>query len=202
MAKATETVAAQTPPTLQIKTAHVVLTGDSPLIMHRWSEKAKGEMRDKHAKKAKGGKEQRNPDAEFEASIYRDENNHHAFPAVAFKACAVDACSFVDGMTKVEARGCFHINGDLVLIHGEPVMREDMVRVGMGSADLRYRAEFKSWRAEFPVRYNARAISLEQLANLFHIGGFAVGVGEWRPQKDGSFGMFHVETIVDQPAVA
>jgi hypothetical protein len=34
---------------------------------------------------------------------------------------------------------------------------------------------------------------MEQIVNLFNIGGFACGVGEWRPGKDGSNGMFHVE---------
>lgn len=198
MAKVETTAAAPVPPTLTIKTALVKLIGDSPLIMHKWSEKAKTEMRDKQAKKAKGSKEQRQPETEFKASIYKDDDGHYAFPSVAFKSAAVDACSFIDGMTKVEARGCFHINGDLVKIHGEPILREDMVRVGMGAADLRYRAEFKSWRAEFPVRFNSRAISLEQLTNLFHIAGFSIGIGEWRPAKDGSFGMFHVESIEEK----
>ena len=72
-------------------------------------------------------------------------------------------------------------------------MREDMVRVGMGVADIRYRGEFKTWSAEFSVRYNASAISLEQLVNLFNLGGFACGIGEWRAEKGGTYGMYHVE---------
>lgn len=35
----------------------------------------------------------------------------------------------------------------------------------------------------------------EQIVNLFNVAGFACGVGEWRPSKDGSFGTFHVESI-------
>jgi len=27
---------------------------------------------------------------------------------------------------------------------------------------------------------------------LFNVAGFAIGVGDWRPQKDGSNGMFRV----------
>lgn len=81
----------------------------------------------------------------------------------------------------------------MVKIDGEPSMREDMVRVGMGTADIRYRGEFRSWSAEMVIRYNANVLSVEQVFNLFNTGGFAIGVGEWRPQRDGSFGMFHVE---------
>lgn len=35
--------------------------------------------------------------------------------------------------------------------------------------------------------------------NVFEIGGFAIGVGEWRPQKDGIYGRFHVAREGEQP---
>ena len=81
---------------------------------------------------------------------------------------------------------------ELVEIVGEPTMREDMVRVGMGVADLRYRGEFKKWQCKIPLRYNANVLSLEQILNIFDTAGFSTGVGEWRPQKNGDYGMFHV----------
>jgi hypothetical protein len=71
-------------------------------------------------------------------------------------------------------------------------MREDMVRVGMGSADLRYRGEFKEWKTTFSIRFNKNVLSIEQIVLLFNTAGFAIGVGEWRPEKNGSHGMFHV----------
>lgn len=37
-------------------------------------------------------------------------------------------------------------------------------------------------------------MSLEQIIGLLNVGGFSNGVGEWRPQKNGSYGMFHVAT--------
>jgi GntR family transcriptional regulator len=60
-------------------------------------------------------------------------------------------------------------------------MREDMVRVGMGTADIRYRGEFTTWSMDLPIRYNARAVSVEQLVLIFDAGGFGTGIGEWRP---------------------
>ena len=92
-------------------------------------------------------------------------------------------------------RGAFHVEGDLVHVEGEPQRREDMVRVGMGTADIRYRPEFPKWATELDVSYNSRALAAEQIVNLFEIAGFAVGVGEWRPEKDGQFGRFRVEAI-------
>ena len=82
-------------------------------------------------------------------------------------------------------------------IEGKSNMREDMVRIGMGTADVRYRPEFKEWRVKLPIRYNEDAISLDQIVNLFNLGGFGVGIGEWRPEKRGVHGMFHVATESD-----
>lgn len=175
----------------------VTLIGDSPLICHAWSTKAKREMLDKQMKKAKQAKEAKDPESDFKESLYLHPEGGYGFPAVAFKSSAVDSCSHIEGITKVEARGAFHIIGDLVKIVGQPTPREDMVRVGMGTADIRFRGEFKSWRATLTVRFNASVLSAEQITHLFNTGGFAIGVGEWRPQRDGSFGMFHVATDED-----
>jgi len=96
-------------------------------------------------------------------------------------------------MTKVAARQSFHVLGDMAQIDGDaPVMREDMVRIGMGTADLRYRGEFRQWRTTFKVAFNAGVMSAEQVINAFNVAGFGVGVGEWRPEKDGQNGRFHV----------
>ena len=88
---------------------------------------------------------------------------------------------------------------ELIKIEGEdPVQREDMVRVGMGVADLRYRGEFKKWHCKEPIRFNANVLSLEQIINIFDTAGFSTGVGEWRPQKNGDYGMFHVARGKDE----
>lgn len=200
MAKKTQVKAAAAPeqgqqialPKLDLRTFEITLIGDAPLICHAWSEKAKREMLAKQMKKAKQAKEAKNPEQDYKDSLYPHPLGGFGFPSIAFKSAAVDACSHVDGLTKVEARGAFHINGELVRIKGSPTPREDMVRVGMGTADIRYRGQFDPWSTTFAVRYNASVLSAEQIVHLFDVAGFAIGVGEWRPQRDGSFGMFHV----------
>ena len=197
--KATTTAAAKdvsktiSIPPLSISIMKLTLIGDSPLITHQWSAKAKKMMLDKQMKKATGAREAKNPEQDYKDSLYMHPDGGYGFPAIAFKAAAVDAATFVDGITKVEMRGAFHINDELVKIEGSPAPREDVVRVGMGTADLRYRAEFKKWKTTLTIRYNSRAISAEQITNMFQNAGFAIGIGEWRPQKDGRDGMFHVQ---------
>ncbi len=206
-----KTDVAITLPRIDIRLMEVAIIGDSPLIVHAWSQKSKQQMLGKQMKKAGGAKEAKDPAADFEASLYRLPNEGYGFPSVAFKTAAVTAITSVAGMTKIAARQAFHILGEDVdvigafegtkarqnlvrLICGEPSMREDLVRVGMGTADLRYRGEFTDWAAKLLVRYNANVLSEEQILNILNVAGFAVGVGEWRPEKDGSHGMFHVAT--------
>lgn len=201
-------------PPINLETIEVLLVGDTPLISHAWSEKAKREMLGKQMKAAKPGKEAKDPHEDFQQSLYRIEGGGYGFPSVAFKAAAVTACTSVAGITKVAARQAFHVVGeqsavrgafngalmrmDLVRILGsEPEMREDMVRIGMGTADIRYRGQFWPWHATVRVRFNANVLSAAQIINLLNNAGFGVGIGEWRPERDGQFGMFHVATSAE-----
>lgn len=187
-------------PEIRVRLMNIRIEGDSPLVIHKWSEKAKQEMRDKQMGKPKHKKEAKDPTACYEASMYRLPDGRPGFKSLGFKAAAVAAARFMDGAKMTVLRGAFHIftgerddeGNDLVAIDGTPNMREDLVRVGMGTADLRYRAEFFPWAATLPVRFNEAAISKEQLLALFDIAGFGVGIGEYRPDKKGSWGMFHV----------
>lgn len=197
---APEATALHIPP-IEIRTYLVRIVGTSPLVMHAWSDKAKKEMLDKQMGKARAKKEPKDPQRDYEEAFYRLPDGRPGFPSIAFKAATVSAARQVEGLTMTFLRGAFHIAGELVPIEGEPRMREDTVRVGMGTADLRYRPEFPKWAAVLPVRLNARAMTLEQLIHLINQAGFSVGVGEWRPEKDGAWGMFHVESVQEVPSV-
>ena len=178
-------------PQIAIQRLMVKVIGDSPLITHAWAEKAIRQIKDKQAKKATKGKEARDPEADYQAAFYRTDDGVPAMPSVAFKSAAVSACRDLD-MKMTEARGRFHVEGEFIEIIGEPRMREDMVRVGMGTADIRYRPEFVKWSAILTITYNSTPISPKQIINLLNVAGFGVGVGEWRPEKNGQYGRFHV----------
>lgn len=194
-------------PSLNIQSMDIVVIGDTPLICHAWSSKAKKEMLDKQMKKAKPGKAAKDPEEDFIQSLYPLPDGGFGFPVIAFKNAAVTACTSVDGITKVAARQAFRVGStlsgsELVKIEGaEPEPREDMVRIGMGTADIRYRGQFVSWWATVRVRFNANVLSAEQIVNLFNTAGFGVGVGEWRMERDGQFGCFHVATEEDMKRI-
>lgn len=187
---------AVTIPALRLLVAEITLVGDSPLISNCFSDEAKSAMLAKQMKQASTGRAAKDPEALYRASLRPLPNGGYGHPAVAFKSAAVDACRSIAGIAMTEARGAFHVLGDLVEIHGDPTMREDVVRNSTGVADIRYRACFEKWWVRLRVRYNADVLSLEQLVNLFNVAGFSTGVGDWRPgkSKSGAFGMFHVAT--------
>lgn len=182
-------------PPIEIKTYVLRIVGDTPLIVHAWSHKARQEMLDKQMGKAKAKKEPKNPEADYQGAFHRLPDGTPGFPTIGFKSAAVSAARQIDGLTMTFLRGAFHTIGELVAIEGVPRMREDMVKIGMDIADIRYRPEFTEWAVNLTIRANARALTLEQMIHLFNQAGFSVGVGEWRPEKRGRNGMFHVEGV-------
>lgn len=181
-------------PPIDIRHATIVLESDSTLVVHAWSAKARQQILDKQMHKPAAAKGAKDPEALYQECFYRTPEGAYGFPAIAFKSAAVDACSHVSDLTKVEARGAFHIDGEIIALHDYtgPKQREDMVRIAMGTADVRIRPEFPVWQATLNIRYNASVLSLAQIANLFNVAGFSIGIGEHRPQRDGQWGMFHV----------
>lgn len=209
---------------IKMNVVEVTLIGDTPLIMHAWSEKAKRMMLEAQQGKAKGKKKEiKNPVDDFIQSMYwlsgkpdtdgMDEEQckeafenaiqngaKFGFPVTAFKQAAISA-AYRMGYTKdkMSLRGVFFIStdyGDMAeIVSDTPAIREDMVKIGMGTADLRYRGEFRNWHTTFRIKYNVNGqYSLENILNVLNAGGMVCGVGEWRPERDGQFGMFHVKT--------
>lgn len=200
---------------IQNKQTKIQIIGDTPLIVHAWSEKAKKMMLDAQQKKNKTkAKDVRDPYDEFINSMYwlteKPESTVEAFeqavangakwgfPVGAIKM-AGNSAAYRNGWVKnqMQLRGSYFLKtewGDMAeIISDTPIIREDMVRIGMGSADLRYRAEFQNWRMEMILEYNASGdLSLEQIMNVINLGGYSVGIGEWRPEKDGDFGRYHI----------
>lgn len=196
------------------------IKGLSPLICHNWAHKAKQEILDKQMKKPKAAKSARDPWLDYCECFYwlskkpypvdplplpNDENYPieediknavFGFPCVAVKKAMVTAVTSMSNITKIAARQAFHVVGEYFTIETDemPVMHEDMVRLsGIGStADLRYRPYFHNWGGQITIDVNINVISAEQTVHLLHLAGFSVGLGDWRPTKDGIFGRFEV----------
>ena len=192
-------------PKPNIQRIRVAITGTTPLIVHAWSAKARNMM----LRKQTGEpviKEKKDPQADYQGAFYTADEGWHGVPAAGFKAALVGACRAVDDLPMTLAkRMCFVLadgrstaqNIDLVRIHGEPRMREDMVRLESGVADIRFRPEFPEWSAELVIEFNAGIITAEQIVNLCDLAGYCEGVCEWRPSAPksatGSYGRWTVD---------
>lgn len=205
-------------PAVQMIPVKLRIVGDSPLIVHNWDEKAKLMILGKQQKKATSAKGIRRPAVEFANSLYwltekpnfdglTDEEvqeilsevipkSKFGFPSLAFKSAGIDAAyqqKFVPNKTTL--RGAIHVIDEFTVIEGTPRIREDPVKIGMGTADLRYRAEFPAWETTLNIKYFPGAISLAQVINVINLGGSCNGVGERRPSKSGgNCGTYHVES--------
>ncbi len=182
------------------ETIRVPIVGTAPLIVHRFSEKAKRQMLD-NMQGRKTPKEPKDPQAEYEACFYRLSGGRSGFPVIAFKAATVGAARFygksvsmVGLRQQIFFRGELGVDGQmLAILTGEPKLREDVTRVGNGGADLRYRPEYRDWSTSLDITYVSSMLTRASVLSLIDAGGMGVGVGEWRPEKRGDFGTYMVD---------
>jgi hypothetical protein len=194
-------------PELDVRQAILHVVGISPLIMHRWSEKALRALEDAQTGKAKQQKAARVPDEEWRAAAYVVPGKEDApdwkpgkyfFPASAFKHAFLYGVSQFDDkrIPKTRATGWVYIDEDPVLAFESVVLRTD---IGRNPTQPIYRPQFNGWSLDLFLGYNARAITLEQVVAIMDMGGFAGGIGEWRPSapknKTGSFGRFRINGV-------
>ena len=213
---------------IKLQKARITLVGDTPLIVHSWSEKAKKEMlaAQQKQKKDKKAMDIRDPFAEFMDAAYwitpePEEKTPEAFEkaiangakfgfkCIAVKQAALSACyraGIIPNQTGMKS--AFYLNAvdglcsetgeELAVIRTEkpPVFREDMVKIGgiSKTADLRYRPAFVDWKIDLIVTLiDTGTFTMESIINALNLAGFTNGIGEWRMERDGDFGRFHVE---------
>ena len=174
------------------------IVGTSPLIQHQWGAKAKLMMLEKKQGKKTKTRTICDPEAECIEATYRTDNGEYGVPLTAIKGSIICAAHNDLGIPKTLVMKALFIPCDdskeiLSMECSEPVMREDTVRIGPGSADLRYRPEFREWSVVVKCEIDAGLLQVKDLLTLVDRAGFGVGIGEWRPEKKGDKGRFKVD---------
>lgn len=203
------------------KTAQsITIEGKSPLIVNSWSATSIADMMEKQttAKGDKLKKKERapvDPINRFHESIHWLPDGKPGFPVAALKACIVRAGSDED-FKMTDLRRWFHIQGDLLPIETEPLkspvtqmdvdyatelkkyhamgisMRRDMIKLQGMTASIAFRAQYPKWRIKATLIFSSN-IDLTTLLYLIRSAGFGVGIGAWRPECKGQFGMFDLQ---------
>ena len=196
----------------EFKKFAVWLVGDTPLITHAWSEKARREMLEKQVKATRGGKTARDPEADYKSSLYEMGDDQYGFPTMGIKNCVLSAAHKDKGLPRTQLQAALWLDSEMVRtrpalagavcdmpltrIWGtDPEMREDMVRIGSGmskTATLAYRGQFTVWAMKISGELNTSIVSADALAFIIQDAGRSYGLGEWRNEKKGIFGSFHL----------
>jgi hypothetical protein len=177
----------------EIKLARIVvgIKGETPLLTNRFGESKRKAIEEKQQKKARGAREARVPEEEFQEACHLIREGIYGFPASGIKKSLVVAGGRFADEKMTHLRGVLNVMGDFMEIKGPvPTMRSDTVRLRDGTASIAYRPQFFPWEMEVPIVYNAGLIGPAQILNLFQIAGFAVGIGAWRPESNGVYGQF------------
>lgn len=145
------------------------------------------------------------PEEEAEARTYRMPDGQLFVPSMWFRAALLKGCvgrkfekSKVGAATLVQA-SVFTPEVKCPLVDpatGKPLKTYEInsVRVVVGKAGvIRCRPEMDPWGCELPLEIDDDFVTREQVLGLLNIAGKVAGVGDWRPNRKGSYGRFRAE---------
>lgn len=182
--------------------AKVRIRGTAPLVINKFSQKAREKMMASmstpaNEKKAKSAKPPRDYDDDFMQARHISEDGWDGIAAPAFRAAMIDACRTV-GLVMTRAKMSVFVLPDgfdadegtpLVRIDADPPERTEMlVRNDSGGADIRIRPMWRKWAADVSIEYDEDMITGQSVVNLLDRAGRQVGVGEGRPFSKTSVG--------------
>ena len=195
------------PPNFQ--TAAFKIKGTAPLVINKFSAKARAQMLAKHmAGSQSAGKkirEAKNPDQIFNDARHISTKGWDGIPAATFRHAMIGACRLTS-MKMTMARISFFIEGDgfdadegtpLVKIIGDkPRVLEMITRNETGVPDVRFRPQWLEWGAIVRVRFDLDQLSLQDVTNLLARAGGQCGICEGRPSSESGgmgWGLFEIE---------
>src|ERR1035437_962321 len=178
------------------------IIGTAPLVIHRFSEKLKNQMKEKmEGGKASGSKKVREKadfDQMFQNARYVSTAEWDGFHAGSVRNALISACRLV-GFKMTWAKLSLFVEADgwdktepqipLIKINAKAVKQEDMARVETGQPYVTVRAAYHDWSADVNLRWEADQFTLADVANLLSRVGLQVGICEGRADSKNSAGM-------------
>lgn len=209
---ATKTKQAVTITAPKIRAVKVRITGVSPYMQARFSQKAMLAMMAKMDGTTKAGtkkaREARDFDDDYHQAMHISTEGWYGIPASSLRAALISACRLVNfTMTRaklsvfVPADGYDQVDGQpLFRIYGEPERCDMPVRNATGVFDIRVRPIWREWYAEPTIQFDEDQFSLSDLLNLLRRVGLQIGLGEGRPDSRSSAGMGYGCFTVSEPS--
>ena len=148
---------------------------------------------------------------QFEDSLYLVDSplreNEYGIPSDAFKQAMVRAAksfkklgnSGVKKLDGVQVQSLIFV-GDgpdhLITVGGCVEPRADLISNSQGSKTAVIRAWFREWTAVLPLRFSPDLVNDEVVLQLLSDAGQGVGVGAWRRERGGHFGLWRIVSVV------
>jgi hypothetical protein len=141
------------------------------------------------------------PEEEAAAGVYRNPKGEIVIPSIAFRS-AILAAAKNRKIGKLSARSViagsvFPIEEYCPLVHpktGKQVTKytvHSCRAVVQRSGVIRSRPKFDDWACDLAVEVDTEMLpNVEIVLELLNLAGKIIGVGDWRPEKLGTFGRF------------
>lgn len=189
-----------------MKLINVKIKSTSSLLQHRFTE-ADEQTRSTRAVLVKRG----TPREEAEKVCYRDKQGRFYFPGAAIARMLREAGS--NHKLKGSRKSAKFVVPAAVLVmedaitilngNGEPApdfevdSRPVTIPTTKGRI-MRHRPRFDTWSAKFSLRINDSILPVDFVQQLTVEGGQQIGIGDYRPEKGGPFGTFHIVEWTEQ----
>lgn len=177
----------------------IEVSGTADLIQNKFSQKSVEQMLKSHMG-ISVQRERKKPREVLEEATIRNTDNRVSLPPTGFKLAMISAATQIKGLKKTQLRTALFVQGNSIPITYEATTpRMDITRTsGIGrTPDVRFRPSFQGWKARLIIQF-ADTLSVQTVVDLLNRAG-QVGVGEWRPEKNGTFGTFKVTRHIDDP---
>jgi len=142
--------------------------------------------------------EKKTPGEQAEIAAYRTPDGLLYVPGIAVQRCLVAAATFSKGkgrasLQKIVAAGVFVTPEYCVLEKQEYIVdKRPVVVPATRGRIMRFRPRFDEWEIAFTVEYDESLLTETQLRRVVDDAGSRVGLLDFRPAKNGSFGRFMV----------
>jgi len=170
-----------------VKTIQVKITGTSPLLMHRYPEVAIEAIDKKTAAE------------QAELAAYRDPETHELYlPGVAVQRALVSAATYSKGKGRASLQkptaACVLISPERLSLHTRTYVVDSrpVVMPATKGRILRHRPRIDTWSASFALEYDDTLLKAIEVRRIVDDAGLRIGLLDFRPERKGPFGRFHV----------
>lgn len=187
-----------------IKAGELWIKGTAPLVIHKFSHKARMAIKAKQeagsTAKKNTKKEAKDFTACFNEARHISMDGWDGIPAAAFRNACISACRLVGFKMSLAKLSIFILEDGwdadegtplIKIIGKEPRQLESMVRIGgiQKTVDITVRPQWLEWGARLRFRYDADQFTASDVVNLISRAGMQVGICEGRPDSSSSTGM-------------